>query len=443
MKSTFIIIAFALVAFAVVLYRGIKADHVLSWDKSGYYLYLPATIIYQDLTDYQFYRDKGKEHNLTGGEENYGLKKHHNGKLLNKYPVGVAVMQLPFFLIAHGYASGSPDYLADGYVYPYIVAVVVSNIIWVVIGLFFLRSFLRIYFPENAVFLTLLAIAFGTNLYYYTAYDQGMSHPYSFALFAALLWLTEKFYTNFKTRHLLFIGLMLGLITIIRPVNLLVILIPLFWQVHNFENLKARFLFFLNNYRKMLLAGVLFFLVVLIQLSYWKFVTGNWIYYSYENEKFLFNDPEIINGLFSYKKGWFVYTPVAFLSFIGLIFLWKQFPKFIPALLLFFSLMFYVVFSWSMWFYGGSFGCRPLIETLPFAAIPLAAICCYAFQVRNYFIKIPIITLVVLLVGLNLFQSYQYTLTIIHWEAMTKEYYWKVFGKLEINHEELKQYLRN
>ncbi|WP_200505652.1 hypothetical protein [Adhaeribacter terrigena] len=443
MKSKLIIVIFAFVAFAVVLSRGIKADDVLSWDKSGYYLYLPATIIYQDLTDYQFYRTKGKENNLTGGEENYGLRKLPNGKSLNKYPVGVAVMQLPFFLIAHGYASGSPDYLADGYVYPYIVAVVVSNIFWVVAGLIFLRSFLRIYFPENAVFLTLLAIAFGTNLYYYTAYDQGMSHPYSFFLFAAVLWLTEKYYNNFKLRHLLLLGLTLGLITITRPVNLLVILIPLFWKVHDLESLKARFLFLLNNSRKILLAGFLFFLVICIQLSYWKFVTGNWIYYSYENERFLFNDPEIINGLFSYKKGWFIYTPIAFLSFIGLIFLWKQYPKFIPALVLFFSLMIYVVFCWSMWFYGGSFGCRPLIETLPFVAIPLAAVCCYAFWVRNYFIKISLVTLIVLLVGLNLFQSYQYSINIIHWDSMTKEYYWRVFGKQEINHEELKQYLRN
>jgi hypothetical protein len=323
------------------------------------------------------------------------------------------------------------------------VAVVASNIFWVIAGLILLRGGLLRYFPENAVSLTLLAIAFGTNLFYYTVYDQGMSHPYSFFLFAALLWLTDKYYYRFKLRHLLLLGLTLGLIAITRPVNLLVIIIPVFWKVYDLESLKARGLFFLKNSHKILLAAFLFFLVVLIQLSYWKFVTGNWIYYSYENEGFLFSDPEIINGLFSYKKGWFVYTPIAFLSLVGLVFLWKQYPQFIPALILFFSLMVYVVFSWSMWYYGGSFGCRALIETLPLAAIPLAALCCYAFRVRNYLVKIPLVTLVVLLIGLNLFQSYQYSLNIIHWDSMTKEYYWKVFGKLEINHAALQQYLRN
>ena len=46
--------------------------------------------------------------------------------------------------------------------------------------------------PDRVADATLVALLFGTNLYHYATYDSTCSHAFSFALFAALLELTER-----------------------------------------------------------------------------------------------------------------------------------------------------------------------------------------------------------------------------------------------------------
>jgi NADH:ubiquinone oxidoreductase subunit 3 (subunit A) len=41
-------------------------------------------------------------------------------------------------------------------------------------------------------------------------------------------------------------------------------------------------------------------------------------------------------------------------------------------LFIFFVPMIYFVFAWHCWFYGWSFGCRALLQTMPLLALPLA-----------------------------------------------------------------------
>jgi hypothetical protein len=177
---------------------------------------------------------------------------------------------------------------------------------------------------------------------------------------------------------------------------------------------------------KILTIVIIAFLLISLQFIYWKFSAGKWIYNSYGNEGFYFNHPEIIRGLFSYRKGWLVYTPVMVFAVIGFIFLRKKIPELFLPILVYFILNLFVVFSWWCWWYGGSFGARPLIETYALLTVPLALVIDQISR-RTWIVKLVGFLAMLFLIYLNLFQSRQYRTSQIHWDSMSKELYWEVF----------------
>lgn len=112
---------------------------VLKWDASGYYLYLPATIIYKDLATLSFYDKIDQQYALASGMKSYGLypqKETH--KMLNKYAIGTALGELPLFLLAHAYCLYiNSSYALDGYSMPYQFSVAMSTVLWTILGMFF------------------------------------------------------------------------------------------------------------------------------------------------------------------------------------------------------------------------------------------------------------------------------------------------------------------
>jgi len=110
----------------------------------------------------------------------------------------------------------------------------------------------------------------------------------------------------------------------------------------------------------------------------------------------------------------------------GFIFLRKKVPDLFFPVLIYFIINLFVVFSWWCWWYGGSFGARPLIESYVLLSFPLAA---FINQIRkkNYFARYFIIFILAGLIYVNLFQMRQYRISMIHWDSMSKELYWKVF----------------
>ena len=86
----------------------------------------------------------------------------------------------------------------------------------------------------------------------------------------------------------------------------------------------------------------------------------------------------------------------------------------------------WVLFSWWCWWYGGGFGMRAMIEFYPLFAILLGA----SFQILfNLKLKKLLYTIVCVCIGLNLFQTWQYSKTLIHWESMNQKAYFRVFLK--------------
>lgn len=270
---------------------------------------------------------------------------------------------------------------------------------------------------------TLVALAFGTNLFFYSSFAGGMSHPFLFFLCALLIERTDRWYAAPSLPSALLIGLCLGLATLARPTSAMLALIPLCW------NVRAGGSGLLRMYGRHLVRAVLITCCCLVpQLLYWKVTTGSFLFWSYGTETFDFSRPHITEGLFSFRKGWFVYTPLALVALASVVLLRRDawFRSYLSMLLCFFLPFLFITFSWDPWWYGGSFGSRPMIDTLPLLALPLAILAREALTWKAL-PRIGVIALLAACITLNLFQQWQYQRGIIHHEAMTMERWWQVF----------------
>ena len=146
-----------------------KSLRIIQNDVVSYYAYLPAAFIYKDLS-FEFIADLPSDF-----EASIWTETSPNGKQTLKTSMGVAVLNLPFFGLAHISANlfGIP---ANGYTSPYHLFILIAAISYLAAGIFYLRRILLLYFKEPIVIISLLVIVLGTNLFYYSTVEPGMSH---------------------------------------------------------------------------------------------------------------------------------------------------------------------------------------------------------------------------------------------------------------------------
>ncbi|MGK0366302.1 MAG: hypothetical protein ACI85O_003375 [Saprospiraceae bacterium] len=397
-------------------------------DAQGYYSYLPAIFIYQDLNFGFFEEIEGENGKYYESHNFYDYRNEFEGEKLNKYFIGTAVVEAPFFLIAHflTYLIGGET---DGFSALYMISISVAALFYLWLGLYFLNRLLKTYnISEANRGITLFACVFGTNLFCYSGVEPGMSHVFSFGLISSFLYYAKCFSQQPENKHLIRLSALLGMIILIRPTNVLVLLVLPF-IAGNFNNLRVGLHFLLSRYKTLLISSLIVLGTISTQLIYYKLATGNFFVYSYNKEGFDFSNPHFFDILFSYRKGLFLYTPLYLLSLSGLYFLWKKSFWKVMTWLSFFVAITYIFSSWHMWFYGGSFSSRVYVEYLPLFMILLAI---YLEGLTGKIWKKR--TFVGLIFGLILlcqFQTFQYRHYKIHWSDMTKEMYWDVFLKVD------------
>lgn len=400
---------------------------ILKSDATGYYAYLPAVIVYHDLSFSFFDKvNKGAYRN----NYKYDYRNNTGNGVVNKYFAGVAFVQIPFYLAGHmltSLSSGTPD----GYSKWYLILFQSGALFYCVLGLFFFWKVLKLFKVGDSVSAWIIvAVLFGTNLYHYTVNESGMSHVYSFAFVNLFVWQALRYFRTGKNAHYYWAMAALGVITLIRPVNVLVLLsIP--FLSGDFSTLKRGIKKLFKKPAVLMVGIFLFFIMVSIQLIIYKIETGNFIVYSYGKEGLNLLKPHFINFLFSYRKGFFVYTPMAFLSLFGAGYLLKVNKYIFFSWAGFLLIVIYVISSWWMWYYGGSFSSRVMVEYLTFFFIPLA------LWLSNTKYKKLLKLAMVILILVNLIQTYQYQGGYIHWSEMNKERYWNNFLRLDkaINHQ--------
>lgn len=390
---------------------------VIRSDGKGYYDYLPALFIYEGFE----YRKSNIGNYKPSDYE--GLDVPYKNTTVNKYPCGTAVILAPSFLIAHTYSyfKGIPQ---NGYTNPYQDAVLLSAIAFLAFGMYYNRKLLHLYgIKDYLIIPTQIIFILGSQLFYFTYVDGSYSHVYSFACISAFLFYFKKYIIIEENKYLYALSSLLGLITIIRPTNIIIF----FFTPFLFTSLKECFEFFkkqfLEKYLQLIIATLFFFFFISLQLVLWYWQTGDFIVYSYNEEGFNFGSPHIFESLFGFKKGLFIYTPLFF--FAILIYFATHINKIysLASFTLAFLLIMYITASWHCWWYGMSFGLRPIID---FSALFLIVFV-LALKKIDWKFYLPISAISIFISYIQIVQSYQYKNYIFHWDDMTAEKYTKVF----------------
>lgn len=415
-------------------------EATISWDVSGYYMYLPATFIYQDIKKCGFKDEVLKKYGPTPDFQQAFIHKE-SGNYVMKYSIGQSLQFAPFFFIGHAWASISDTYPADGFSFPYQFMISMGMLLYTLIGLIFLRKILLEYFNDKTVAWTLIGIVLGSNYLNYTAIDGAMTHNTLFTIYTLLIFTTIQFYKNPTMLKAIGVGGLVGMAALIRPTEILSCLIPILWGVNLLDKKSRtdRLGLIQNHLPKLLLAVITCIAIGSIQLMYWKYASGDWIVYSYEDQGFSWLKPHLHNGLLSYRSGWLTYSPFMIFSLIGFIWLFKKdrgifWPTFI------FSILFiYIAFAWDIWWYGGSLGQRTMVQAYPVLAFPIAAFF-EKYLDWNKVLKVILGVLIGIMFYLNLWFTHQAHIGgMVKVGQMTKAYYWKVLGTFDkkLEHQKL------
>ena len=221
------------------------------------------------------------------------------------------------------------------------------------------------------------------------------------------------------------IAFLCGLATLIRPTEIVSILFPILYGIHNKESLRYKLNLLGKNWVYLLLGVIVFFIPIIPQLFYWKYITGNWIFYSYGSEEsFFFGQPKIMHVLFSYRKGLLIYTPIISFALIGFYFMKHKLKAQIIPTSIIFCVSLFLVSSWWCWWFGGAFGHRAFVEYLPLMAIPLAG---FIHHLKGWHIrwKFPMVFAMLIFIYMSLKMTFIYSSP---WDG--PDWYWDDYFRI-------------
>lgn len=323
-------------------------------DKAGYNVYLPALFIY----DYDAFKfPEGTEKHIG-----YGFTLDSvSHKVITKYPYGVALMQSPFWLVAHFI---SPQ--KDGFSLYYQKAIDFAGSFYLSLGLFFLFLTINRYRNTPISIMLSVLIVLSTGVFYYGIYETGMSHIYSFCCISIILFLGLN---PQKTKnHILLTILIASLYFIIRPLNI-VFLLPIILLIFmNGKLTLGKDVFKFYSVKLFLISILIISLLILPQLLYYQYAYGNFVANSYQKEPFFFPSLSRITELLcSPNNGLFIYYPILLIVLLHTVFIKSNYNK-LSFLLITTYILIYA--SWWSLSLGCSFGHRAINDIAILFFIP-------------------------------------------------------------------------
>ena len=410
----------AVVSAALILIVIKFPSNIISWDVFGYYLYLPQLFIYNDLG----INDIENLNNIVATYHNtatlYQIWQTETGDWLIRYTSGQAVMFAPAFFVSHAVALAT-DFPADGFSLPYQIGLLAGCFIYFAVAFALLRLILLHFFNDKITAVTMSVVFLGTNLFANTLFNIAGVHSQLFFLYAIIVLFTIRWHEKQTWKNILPIAVAAGLIIITRPTDVICLLIPFLWNVTGKMGWKNKAALLQKNFPQLVVSAIIVCAIGSLQMVYWKIYSGHLLIDSYNNpaEGLDFFYPHIFGVLFSFRKGWFVYTPLMVVAFAGFIFVWKEKRNSFYALFIFMLIDIYLVSCWSCWWYAVSFSQRAFVPAYIVMAVPLGFVIRF-FDEKPMKFRLPFFLLVSLLIVLNLFQTWQYEKQIIDGSRMTK-----------------------
>ncbi len=352
-------------------------------DTVGYYSWLRSAVI---------------DHNLNSGDEfrHYGYAVEREsaatGYTINPYPIGSAILWLPFFLIAHGislllHGIGLPITL-DGYGTQYIVAVSLGSACYGLIAVLLTYSLGREIFNSKTALLATISSWLAGPLIFYMYAHPLMSHAndaFAYTLFA-YTWYRTRQITTWRTGALR--GATAALCALVRQVNaylvIFVIAEYLIQILGQWKNRPSRQQV-RPSFQALIAFVALWWVVYLPQLVTWLVVFGSWAEFNHYSagvqRHFSWIHPHLPEVLFSTNRGLFLWTPLFLLAVIGWWYLRRKDLRLTLFMAANFTLHWYVVSAWFWWSGAAAFGQRFFTNFLAAWALGLGALF-YAWQKR-------------------------------------------------------------
>ncbi len=427
------ILLFVFLISSIFIFNYGNRKNTFYGDALGYYLYLPSAFIYNNIkTPYKI-----PEENIFWGILWYlNLKenKTEKGYYLDQYTYGVALMEAPFFFIAHGYEK-IKKLPANGYSDTYNYLIKASSLFYSILGLLLIYYILKKYFTYTQSLLGTVIIFLCTNLFWFSIFQAGMAHVPLFFLYALLIYITIIIHE--KPTIFLFIvtGVIAGIITLIRPTDILCLIIPLLYNVYNKETIRNKIMFLKENKRKIYYFTISFIIPIIPQLLYWKTITGSYVCYSYGSQSFNWSHPKILEGLFYFSNGWLPYSPIMIFSLTGFLF-YRTIKKWAWCIFIIFPVYVYIIYSWYCYYYLNGFGSRPMIHLYPLLAIPLTAFIQYISK-KVVLIKFTFGVLCLFFVSMNLCYSIQEVKGIIDSAESNMAFNFQMLFRMKLEYKDL------
>ncbi|MCB0795658.1 MAG: hypothetical protein KDB88_13060 [Flavobacteriales bacterium] len=411
----------------LILALQLRSRQAFKWDAFGYHLYLTAAFVHDDpfLKDGSWV-DAERERVKASGTL-YQVTRLENGVQVIKYPLGLSLLWAPWHLVGHGLAllTGHPT---DGYSPPYQLAILTGVFVYLLCALLVLFRVLRMYFQVPLAIALLVLVFFGTNLLDQAISGWAMPHVMLFCGYCLLLDRTIVWKKHDRQIDAVRIAIIVGLMALIRPTEILAILIPLLWV--NTSGMAAVRKDLQERRQHWNRVFLILAMMGCIQFAYWWIATGQPLVDTYANagEGLDLASPHTLPFLFSFRKGWLIYTPLMAFALVGLLALRRRIPGSFLAISLFLIAYVYITSSWTCWWYADSFGSRPMVAVYPVLLLPLGSLLQLLWE-RRTIVRIGLVLLMMALVAFNIFQLWQYTVGLIHPSRMTAVSYSAVFGE--------------
>ena len=207
----------------------------------------------------------------------------------------------------------------DGFSYLYQSAIAIGSIVYGTAGLWLGFLTASRFYPKTALAATIL-IWFGTNVVYYMLLEPSMSHMCSLFAMSLFLYLWIQWRPVVERTHWLTLGLVGGLIAIVRQPDSTILILPVLDLVLRrglSRTITSRFL-------DMVMLGTGFLAVFSIQMAAWWLLYGSPLvsgYFYDDSQRFFWTMPKIGEVLFSLHHGLFSWHPIYLFGTVGLLFL--------------------------------------------------------------------------------------------------------------------------
>jgi len=279
----------------------------------------------------------------------------------NKYPPGLAILQLPFMLPLLDLTPGAPLIspaehwmcLALGALSLWISAALLS---WS-------AAMLRVSAWRSTLILT--AAVVGTGLYHYGTFDASFSHVHSALFVALLITLAIRERQRGRSMPIALLALAGFFMVAIRMTSAILLAeLGLAYLIWHRRRLRSAVL------RGLLPAALGGALAIAIQLAYNRYAVGRFTLSSYGAESFVLDEPMQLAVVASYERGLVSYFPLFGLA-LALGFAVRAARGWTALLAVQTASLVMLYGYWHSWMLGGGFGHRGFVELGPLVAIVL------------------------------------------------------------------------